>query len=115
MKKIITTLFALAVVATATYAQPQKVAESKLKYMDQQLDLSTEQEGKLLPILVTQAEEQEATKKMEAGEEKNAANKASFQKFQKGLRSVLTPEQLTAWKELTAKQAAARKAKQQQQ
>ncbi|MFI3270031.1 MAG: hypothetical protein SNG14_06290 [Rikenellaceae bacterium] len=109
MKKFLTTLFALAVMTTVALAQPSKVAENKIKQMDAQITLTADQKAKLTPVFETQAKEMAEVRKMEAGDEKKAAQKAAFQKSQKAQKEILTPEQNAAWKEYVAKQAAANK------
>ncbi|MFI3320468.1 MAG: hypothetical protein SNH01_06360 [Rikenellaceae bacterium] len=102
MKKKILSICAIMLLAvTATMAQPKDVttmAKNKVAAMDKVIDLTPEQEAKMLPIYEEESKASQAIMKLENGsEEKKAAIKSRYQNFNKASRQVLTPEQMTKW------------------
>lgn len=115
MKKIFVTLFAVAVATLAMAQQnnPQQMAKTKLAQMDKVLDMTPEQEKKMMPVLETQARQSIENKKLQGTPEFQQATKASYQEFMRGMKSALTPEQNAKWRqhldEAKARREAAKK------
>lgn len=101
MKKLISTILAIAIATTFTMAQSnaEQIAKRRLATMDEQLDLSAEQEAKILVAQVVQAEEQIENKKLQGEPEYQVAAKTTYKKFYSVLKETLTEEQLAKWRE----------------
>lgn len=86
---------------TATMAQNadiKTVAKNKVAAMDKVIDLSPEQEAKMMPIYEEEVKATRAMQKLEKGSEAmKEATRSRYQNFTKASRQVLTPEQMTKW------------------
>lgn len=107
MKKLV--LVCALALSTLTFAQekkekqisPEKKVAAQIKKMDQDLNLSDDQEAKLKVILLEQQKHKESLKNL-TEEEKKAKKKELRQErevFKNKVKEILTPEQFTKWQE----------------
>ncbi len=99
MKKLITTLLSLLLFAAFVSAQnvDQRV-EQRLSKMDIELGLSPAQLTALRPAVKQNVESGIENEKRKGTPEFQVAAKTNYQKFQKALSEILTPEQHQKWK-----------------